>query len=127
MAVRWSVRVLRDWVEQCSQHERWEDCARAVEEAYGRWTHVVPLTFFAQSVFRDALLRVPSTNAWRLYDLLVQARGLIPFDEKIYAAIENVFSRVFESPATPENRLHARALLEVVRLARALKSEIIRE
>lgn len=127
MAVRWSVRILREWVEQCSQYESWESCAKAVEEAYGRWTYVVPLAFFTQSFLRDAALRVPSTNAWRLYEILIQARGIIPFDEQLYASLENVLSRVLESPTTPDNKLYARALLEIIQLARTLKSEITRE
>lgn len=117
---------MRDWVEQCSQYERWEDCAKAVEEAYGRWTYTVPLAFFSQSVFRDVALRVSSTNAWKLYEMFVQ-RGVIPYDEQLYLLLESVLKRVFETPTTPENRLHARALSEIVRLARALQSEIVRE
>ncbi len=127
MAVRWSVKTLRDWVERCAELEGWDACSRAVEEAYGRWQYKVPYAFFSEGVFRDILLRIPSDRAWEAYSLLCQSRGEIPFDEKLYELLELIFTKVLESPTTPENKIHARAILEVIRLAKLLSSPILRE
>lgn len=127
MAVRWSVKVLREWVERCAELEGWESCSRAVEEAYGRWQYKVPYAFFSEGVFRDVLLRMPSNKAWSAYELLCQSRGEIPFDEELYTLFEMIFTKVLESPTTPENKIHARGILEVIRLAKLLSSPILRE
>jgi len=127
MAVRWSVKILREWVERCAELEGWESCSRGVEEVYGRWQYKVPYAFFSEGIFRDVLHRIPSNRAWEAYSLLCQSRGEIPFDEELFELLELIFTKVAESPIKPENKIHARAILEVIRLAKLLSSPILRE
>jgi hypothetical protein len=98
-----------------------------VEEAYGRWQYKVPYAFFSERVFRDVLLRMPSNKAWSAYELLCQSRGEIPFDEELYTLFEMIFTKVLESPTTPENKIHARGFWRSYGWQSSSQAPILRE
>lgn len=128
MAVQWSVKSVKDYVDACSETRLREQCVREAEESVGTWVYRASYSFFLSGVLGRAIQRVPPDIAWKVHEyLVVKPRSRIPFDEQLYRVLIEVFRAVEESPATPEEKLHAKRLRELVETALALRSSIERE
>ncbi|MEM0236062.1 MAG: hypothetical protein QXW42_01685 [Thermofilum sp.] len=127
MAVQWSVKAVKDYVDKCSETLSREECAKRAEETVGTWTYRVNYSFFISGVFTRVLQRFMPDVAWKIHDTLVtRPRQRIAFDEQLYLNLLRVFSEIEKSPASPEDRIHAKKLRELIETALRLRSSIER-
>lgn len=127
MAIQWSVKAIKDQVDKCSESMPREECVRMAEESVGTSIYRVSYNFFISGILTRVLQRFMPDVAWKLHEVLVvKPRDRIPFDEELYANMLKVFREVEASPATPDEKYHARKLRELIEAALRLRSSIER-
>lgn len=129
MTVTWSVEAVEEW---CKKHKE-KDFVNSYEEAnkrFGKWMHSASYSSCFELRERvEEYLEAKGINSSKIFDVISFFCGVlkakVEYDEYVYKLLKEALNNIAKESKEEIIKLHAISLIELIKTAENLKSNII--
>ena len=129
MTVIWFIKIVDEWVNECAKNKVFDKCFNEADRKFGLWIYSASYAscFELRERVENYLKEkgVSLSDLWKVSHLFCgPLETEIEYEKRLYELLKEALNHVAETSEEKIISIHAKNLIELIKIAEQLKSEI---